>query len=271
MSVVPVQSPGVVLVATKLHAPDVRPGIVAARRARRPARGGAHCRLVAGVRAGGLGEDGAAGAVARRGGRDAAVRVGLARRRRRRARALLELRRRGAADGRARVRRRGAGALPNAGPALVEVVLPRLINELAELPEPVVLVLDDYHLLQRRARARVGRLPAAAPAAHAAARAREPRRPAAAARAPARRRRAGRGPRRRAAVRRRRGRRRCSTGRSRSASTPATSSCCRSAPRAGPPGLQLAALSLRGRSGPRARSSARSRATTGRSATTCTR
>ena len=38
-------------------------------------------------------------------------------------------------------------ALPNAGPGLVEVVLPRLINELAELPEPVVLVLDDYHVL----------------------------------------------------------------------------------------------------------------------------
>jgi LuxR family maltose regulon positive regulatory protein len=39
-------------------------------------------------------------------------------------------------------------ALPNAGPGLVDVVLPRLINELAELPEPVVLVLDDVHVLQ---------------------------------------------------------------------------------------------------------------------------
>ena len=29
--------------------------------------------------------------------------------------------------------------------------MPRLINELAELPEPVVLVLDDYHLLAERA------------------------------------------------------------------------------------------------------------------------
>jgi LuxR family maltose regulon positive regulatory protein len=38
-------------------------------------------------------------------------------------------------------------ALPNAGPGLVDVVLPRLINELAELPEPVVLVLDDLHVL----------------------------------------------------------------------------------------------------------------------------
>ena len=38
-------------------------------------------------------------------------------------------------------------ALPNAGPSVVEVVLPRLINELALLEAPVVLVLDDYHLL----------------------------------------------------------------------------------------------------------------------------
>jgi LuxR family maltose regulon positive regulatory protein len=38
--------------------------------------------------------------------------------------------------------------LPNAGSALVEAVLPRLINELAELPEPVVLVLDDVHLVR---------------------------------------------------------------------------------------------------------------------------
>jgi LuxR family maltose regulon positive regulatory protein len=38
-------------------------------------------------------------------------------------------------------------ALPNAGPSLVEIVIPRLINELALLEAPVVLVLDDYHLL----------------------------------------------------------------------------------------------------------------------------
>jgi LuxR family maltose regulon positive regulatory protein len=41
-------------------------------------------------------------------------------------------------------------ALPNAGPGLVDVVLPRLVNELAELPEPVVPVLDDVHVLQER-------------------------------------------------------------------------------------------------------------------------
>jgi LuxR family maltose regulon positive regulatory protein len=39
-------------------------------------------------------------------------------------------------------------ALPNAGPALNAVVVPRLINELAALEERVVLVLDDYHELQ---------------------------------------------------------------------------------------------------------------------------
>lgn len=39
-------------------------------------------------------------------------------------------------------------ALPNAGPALIDVVLPRLINELAELETPVVLVLDDYHAIR---------------------------------------------------------------------------------------------------------------------------
>lgn len=38
-------------------------------------------------------------------------------------------------------------ALPNAGPALIDVVLPRLINELAELDTPVVLALDDYHVI----------------------------------------------------------------------------------------------------------------------------
>ena len=31
--------------------------------------------------------------------------------------------------------------------SLMDVVLPSLINELAALPEPLVLVLDDYHLI----------------------------------------------------------------------------------------------------------------------------
>jgi ATP/maltotriose-dependent transcriptional regulator MalT len=38
-------------------------------------------------------------------------------------------------------------ALPHAGPALAEAVLPRLINDLSELQTPLVLVLDDYHVL----------------------------------------------------------------------------------------------------------------------------
>jgi len=37
--------------------------------------------------------------------------------------------------------------LPSAGRNLVEVVLPSLINELAGSPQRSVLVLDDYHLL----------------------------------------------------------------------------------------------------------------------------
>jgi LuxR family maltose regulon positive regulatory protein len=37
--------------------------------------------------------------------------------------------------------------LPTAGPGLVEVVLPTLINELATMTTPLVLVLDDYHVV----------------------------------------------------------------------------------------------------------------------------
>ena len=36
-------------------------------------------------------------------------------------------------------------------PDLAETMLPMLINEMASLPEQVVLVLDDYHLIKRRA------------------------------------------------------------------------------------------------------------------------
>jgi LuxR family transcriptional regulator, maltose regulon positive regulatory protein len=41
-------------------------------------------------------------------------------------------------------------ALPAAGSVLVDVVLPPLLNELAALPRPLVLVLDDYHLVHDR-------------------------------------------------------------------------------------------------------------------------
>ena len=72
--------------------------------------------------------------------------------------------------------------LPNAGPGVIEIVLPRLINELAELPEPVVLVLDDYHLISDElVHASVAFLLAHLPR-HAAAGAREPCRSAAVAR-----------------------------------------------------------------------------------------
>jgi LuxR family maltose regulon positive regulatory protein len=40
------------------------------------------------------------------------------------------------------------GALRSAGPDLVDVVVAPLINELAALPEALVLVLDDYHLVR---------------------------------------------------------------------------------------------------------------------------
>src|SRR5262245_30370597 len=39
-------------------------------------------------------------------------------------------------------------ALRSAGPDLVDVVVAPLLNELAALPEPLVLVLDDYHLVR---------------------------------------------------------------------------------------------------------------------------
>jgi ATP/maltotriose-dependent transcriptional regulator MalT len=38
--------------------------------------------------------------------------------------------------------------VPTAGPALIELVLPPLINDLAEVPVPFVLVLDDYHVVR---------------------------------------------------------------------------------------------------------------------------
>jgi LuxR family transcriptional regulator, maltose regulon positive regulatory protein len=38
--------------------------------------------------------------------------------------------------------------LPSAGPSLVDAVLPPLLNELAGMPRRLVLVLDDYHLVR---------------------------------------------------------------------------------------------------------------------------
>jgi LuxR family transcriptional regulator, maltose regulon positive regulatory protein len=42
-------------------------------------------------------------------------------------------------------------ALPNAGPDVVDVVVAPLMNDLAAFSEPVVLVLDDYHLVHSEA------------------------------------------------------------------------------------------------------------------------
>jgi LuxR family maltose regulon positive regulatory protein len=44
-----------------------------------------------------------------------------------------------------------AAALRSAGPDLVDVVVTPLINELAELDAPLVLVLDDYHVVRAKA------------------------------------------------------------------------------------------------------------------------
>jgi LuxR family maltose regulon positive regulatory protein len=44
--------------------------------------------------------------------------------------------------------RAALATVADAGPALIEVVLPPLINDLAALPRPLVLVLDDYHLVR---------------------------------------------------------------------------------------------------------------------------
>jgi LuxR family transcriptional regulator, maltose regulon positive regulatory protein len=45
------------------------------------------------------------------------------------------------------VGRRSLGALRAPGTSLLDAVLPSLLNELAALPDPAILVLDDYHLV----------------------------------------------------------------------------------------------------------------------------
>jgi LuxR family maltose regulon positive regulatory protein len=45
---------------------------------------------------------------------------------------------------------RAQASLHAPGTTIADQVLPLLINELAELTEPVVLVLDDYHLIENR-------------------------------------------------------------------------------------------------------------------------
>src|SRR5215217_6302606 len=85
--------------------------------------------------------------MARRAGGGATVRLVLARPARQRSRALPRGRDRRPQDGRAA--HRGEQALVNlAGPAsLTDVVLPSLVNDVAALSRPFVLVLDDYHVI----------------------------------------------------------------------------------------------------------------------------
>jgi LuxR family maltose regulon positive regulatory protein len=142
----PAEAPGIVLVATKLHAPAVRRGMVA--------RDVLVLRLAAG-------RYGKLALVCAPAGWGKTVLLSQWRKAEQRPFAWVSL---DPADddpvrfwsyviGALRTLVHGFGegvlaALPNAGPGLVDLVLPRLINELAGLPEPVVLVLDDYHLLR---------------------------------------------------------------------------------------------------------------------------
>ena len=186
---------GVVLVATKLHAPDVRPGIVPREELVARLSGSAQCKLALVCAPAGWGKtvllaQWRASEAERRPfawvsldpGDDDPVRFWSY--------VVVAMRTVVPGFGGAVL-----ATLPNAGSALVEAVLPQLINELAELPEPVVLVLDDFHALRdEQVHASLGFLLRHLP--------RtlqlvldQPRRPAAAARAPARRGRAGRDPR----------------------------------------------------------------------------
>ena len=201
-----------------------------------------------------------------------AVRVGLARPVRRRPRALLELRHRGAADGRARVRRRACSPrCPNAGPGADRGRAAAADQRARGAARAGRARARRLPPAARRARARVGRLPAAARAA---------------------RRCSSRSP--PASTRRCRSR---ACARPASWSSSARTSCSSPAPRPTrcstarsrsdlePRGRRAAAGAHRGLARrpaarravaarpqrPRARSSARSPATTARSATTCTR
>jgi LuxR family maltose regulon positive regulatory protein len=146
MTTATAEAPGVVLVATKLHAPDVRPGLIARDALVARLEAAAHARLALVCAPAGWGKT---------------VLLAQWREAERRPFAWVSL---DASDddplrfwsyvvGALRTVIPGFGGavlatLPNAGSALLEAVLPRLINELAELPEPVVLVLDDLHLIQ---------------------------------------------------------------------------------------------------------------------------
>ena len=151
-----------------------------------------------------------------------------------------------------------AGAAP-AGSALAALAppvrdsrrafMPLLVNALAELPEPVILVLDDVHIAALARMPGRSRLPRPARPGHAAARARRARRPGAAAARPARARAAGRDPRGGPRVHRAARRRRCSP-RTASTSPPELVAALCARTEGWGAGLRLAALSLQGRDDP---------------------
>src|SRR5262245_54169558 len=145
----PAGPPGVVLVETKLHAPRVRAGMVARDMLVVRLAGGVNCRLVLVCAPAGWGKSMLLSQwrVAERDHRpfawvsleasdDDPVRFWSY--------VIAALQTVAPGFGASIV-----SALPNA--SLTDVVLPRLINDLAALPGPVVLVLDDYHLLANEA------------------------------------------------------------------------------------------------------------------------
>ena len=200
-----------------------------------------------------------------------AVRVGLARCRRRRSGAVLELRRRGAADGRAGVRRGGAGRAAERRPG-------------ADRGRAAAADQRARGLLEA-GRARARRLPPAPATSWCTRRSRScsatcrgrcsSRSPPAATRRsrspacapPASSSRSARSELQFAGAEAER----CSTARSRSGSNAGDVELLQQRTEGWPAGLQLAGALAARPQRPRARSSARSRATTARSATTCTR
>ena len=144
----------------------------------------------------------------------------------------------------------GAGALgllQSTQPPPIESILTTLLNDMTAVPDPLILVLDDYHALDSKpvdqALAFLARTPTAADApGH-----RHPRRPAAAAGPPARPRPTGRAARRRPALYPRRSRRLSQPGDGPQPRERQTSPRWKTRTEGWIAGLQLAALSMQGR------------------------
>ena len=144
----PAAAPGVEIVATKLHAPDVNKGFVP--------RDLLVVRLASGVTGGSCSSARPPAGARRCCSRSGAV-PSAATGRSRGSRSIRPTTIRCASGATSSPRcapsSRGSAAAcwprcPTPGRRSNAVVLPRLINELAALPEPVVLVLDDYHELR---------------------------------------------------------------------------------------------------------------------------